>query len=126
MQSENAIPSTFKLSLGKSLAFAILASFFISATQFYFKIGSIEVDLSHPWTLFLSLKIWFGVFFYLVAFYWTMKAYQCGEISVVLPVLSLCDVWNVCLAVLVLHEPLTGFRILGTSLILLGILVVSR
>lgn len=113
-------------SLRRALLFAILASGFISATQFYFKLGSAEILLTAPLTWLGNPHIALGVFFYLWAFYWTMKAHQCGELGLVLPVLSLCDVWNVLLAVFILHEPLTPFRILGTLLILVGVAVVSR
>ncbi len=123
--AEAAIPN--RPSVASSVVvFALLASVFLSLAQYYFKIASGAADLHQPGALFLQAKLWLGIGFYLVSFYWTMKAYQGGDISFVLPIVSLCDVWNVLLAHFALGEPITVTRMLGIGIIFSGIIVLTR
>jgi len=108
------------------ILFALLASVFLSLAQYYFKIASGSADLHHPGALFLQIRLWLGAAFYVVSLYWTMKAYQGGDISFVLPLVSLCDVWNVLLGHFALGEPITTTRVLGIGIILTGITVLTR
>jgi len=110
----------------KAFAFAFLASIFISLAQYYFKVsshsgssgGALET-LAHP-------SVYLGLVFYLLSLYWTMRAYQWEDISFVIPVVTLCDVWNVLLAHFSLGEAITPPRIAGIAIILLGIFVLTR
>ncbi|KAB2843007.1 EamA family transporter [bacterium] len=111
---------------GRALGFALLASLFVSFAQWQFKDASAGLSLQHPTAALASPALWWGVFSYVVSLYWTLKAYQWGDISFVLPVVSLCNVWNVVLGYFVLGEPLTAARLLGTALILAGIAVLAR
>ncbi|MFO1463490.1 MAG: hypothetical protein U1F66_06905 [bacterium] len=110
----------------KAIVFALLASVFISLAQFYFKVGSGGVLPGQPASILAQPQVWWGVLFYLVSLYWTMKAYQWGDLSFVLPIVCLCDVWNVLLGYFALGEALTVTRLAGTGIILLGILVLTR
>ena len=110
----------------KAFAFAFLASLFISLAQYYFKISSHSGGSGGALEILVRPALYLGLGFYLLSFYWTMRAYQWEGISFVLPVVTLCDVWNVLLAHFSLGEAVTPTRIVGIAIILLGIFVLTR
>ena len=110
----------------RAVGFAFLASLFVSLAQWQFKDASAALSLQHPTAALVSPALWVGVLSYIISLYWTLQAYRWGDISFVLPIVSLCNVWNVFLGYFALGEPLTPARVLGTALILVGIAVLTR
>jgi len=72
----------------KAFAFAFLASLFISLAQYYFKISSHSGGSGGAFEILVHPAVYLGLGFYLLSFYWTMRAYQWEGISFVLPVVS--------------------------------------
>lgn len=110
----------------RAVVFATLASIFVSLAQWQFKVVGEGLDPATPLAALASSALWIGALSYLASLYWTLKAYQWGDISFVLPIVSLCNVWNVFLGYFVLGEPLTAARLSGTAIILAGIAVLTR
>lgn len=110
----------------KAFVFALLASIFISLAQYYFKVSSHSGSSGGVLEILANPAVYLGLVFYLLSLYWTMRAYQWEDISFVIPVVTLCDVWNVLLAHFSLGEPITPPRIAGIAIILLGIFVLTR
>lgn len=123
--AEKALSSTIGTSW-RAVAFATVASLFVSLAQWQFKEVGGGLDPGHPVGALASPALWIGALSYLASLYWTLKAYQWGDISFVLPIVSLCNVWNVLLGYFVLGEPLTVARLSGTAIILAGIAVLTR
>lgn len=110
----------------RAAGFAVLASLFVSLAQWQFKDASAAMSLRDPTSALASPALWLGGLSYLISLYWTLKAYRWGDISYVLPIVSLCNVWNILLGYFALGEPLTASRLAGTALILAGIAILTR
>lgn len=110
----------------QALSFAFLASLFVSLAQWQFKAASASLSPENPLGALASPALWLGTLSYIISLYWTLQAYRWGDISFVLPIVSLCNVWNIFLGYFILGEPLTAASLLGTALILAGIAVLTR
>ena len=74
------------------------------------------------WMLLLTnYPLWTGLACYGVSTLLMVLALRDGELSLLYPVISLTYIWVMFLSVLVLHEPLTQWKVAGISLICLGV-----
>lgn len=100
---------------------------FGGVAQYLFKKSTTHAlfTLSHGsvnWTaLVTNYPLWIGLAFYGVSTLLMVLALRDGELSLLYPVISLTYIWVMFLSVLLLHEPLTAWKIGGVGLICLGV-----
>lgn len=100
---------------------------FGGAAQYLFKrsTGHALVTITNgsvDWMAILTnYPLWIGLAFYGVSTLLMVLALRDGELSLLYPVISLTYIWVMFLSVLLLHEPLTAWKIAGVSLICLGV-----
>jgi drug/metabolite transporter (DMT)-like permease len=68
-----------------------------------------------------NYPLWIGLAFYGVSTLLMVLALRDGELSLLYPVISLTYIWVVFLSVLLLHEPLTVWKMGGVALICSGV-----
>lgn len=68
-----------------------------------------------------NYPLWIGLACYAVFTLLITLALRDGELSLLYPVISLTYIWVVFISVLVLHEPLTVWKIAGVCLICSGV-----
>ena len=66
-----------------------------------------------------------GISLYIIATVFYVFALREGHLSVLYPMVSLTYIFIIMLSVKKLHEPLNKFKIIGTSLIIIGIILIG-
>lgn len=111
----------------QSLMLVFCCTIFGGVAQYLFKISTKQAVLTVPgggvnWMSVISnYPLWIGLAFYGVSTLLMVLALRDGELSLLYPVISLTYIWVVFLSVLLLHEPLTAWKMAGVSLICLGV-----
>ena len=85
-------------------------------------IGQLLWKLSVSHGLFLLIS---GFALYGVGALVMLRAYRYGSLSVLQPMLSMNYVLTVILAVMILHEKLTLFKIIGIGIIIIGVILIG-
>ena len=76
--------------------------------------------------LFLSLNIITGILCYIgsmILFFYLLSHFK---LSVIIPIMALTYIFNLLSAYLIFHEKLSIYSVLGTFVVILGILIISR
>ena len=77
-------------------------------------------------SLLLSWQIWIGVGFYVFSMLLYFYMLSNFKLSVLMPVLCLTYIFNIVIAKLVFNESIGMTQLLGTAIIIMGLLVLSR
>ena len=78
------------------------------------------------WGLISSPYIWIGVIFYgcsMLLFFFMLSNFK---LSAMMPVLCMTYILNIVIAKIVFGESIAGMQMLGTAIIIIGLLVLSR
>ncbi|MDR3717745.1 MAG: EamA family transporter [Bryobacteraceae bacterium] len=100
---------------------------FGGVAQYLFKRGTAQAFLAvqggaiHWMPLLTDYPLWIGLSCYGVSTLLMVLALRDGELSLLYPVISLTYIWVMFMSVLLLHEPLTVWKVAGVSLICLGV-----
>ena len=73
-----------------------------------------------------NFSLLLGVFFYALGAVLLIYALRYGELNVLYPIISLTFVWVTILSFLFLNEPLSFFKVTGTSTILFGVVLITK
>ena len=110
-----------------SIIFYLLAAFLGALGQYLYREGAAQVQISNPLSLITNAKILLGVACYVgVMLLFIVGLKKGGQLTVLYPIYATTFIWAALIGVLVLGENLTLFRILGTALIILGVIFVVR
>ncbi len=105
----------------------LLAAFLGALGQYLYREGATQVQLSSPLSLITNAKILLGVVCYVaVMLLFVVGLKKGGQLTALYPVYATTFIWAALIGVLILGENLTLFRILGTALIILGVVFVVR
>jgi drug/metabolite transporter (DMT)-like permease len=123
---------SFRFTHSQSLMLVFCCTLFGGAAQYLFKRSTTHAMLtmangSVNWmSLLTNYPLWIGLACYGVSTLLMILALRDGELSLLYPVISLTYIWVIFLSVLVLHEPLTAWKIAGVALICLGVALLGR
>jgi drug/metabolite transporter (DMT)-like permease len=123
---ELARPS-FRFTHAQSLLLVFCCTLFGGVAQYLFKrsTGHALFTLTNgsvDWMAILTnYPLWIGLACYSVSTLLMVLALRDGELSMLYPVISLTYIWVIFLSVLLLHEPLTVWKMGGVALICSGV-----
>jgi drug/metabolite transporter (DMT)-like permease len=100
----------------------LFASLLGAVGQIFFKKGSVNFQLLNA---FKNWNFIVGVAFYAVALIMTMFAYKKAQVSILYPIVAFSYIFTVLLAGIFLKEPITLFKILGSSVIIGGVVLIN-
>jgi drug/metabolite transporter (DMT)-like permease len=110
-----------------AVALYLIAALAGAVGQYLYKLGAAQVDLGRPVSLITNPWIVAGIGCYLaVMLLFVAGLRRGGQLTVLYPVYATTFIWSAAIGTLVLGEPLTGFRAVGTALIILGVFFVVR
>ena len=112
---------SFRFSRRQSVALVIGCTLVGAAAQILIKWGANGLVTSSPWAMLSNPPLVAGYGLYAVSTVLLVLALRDGELSVMYPIISMTYVWVLLLSVLVFHESLNLFKILGISVIVFGV-----
>lgn len=101
---------------------ALLCTFFISAGQLFYKLGSEKVVSILS---FFNIFVIIGVLSYFLGSFLYIIALKRGELSVIAPVLALNYVWVALLSIMFLAETVNAVRWLGIASVVVGVGIIG-
>ncbi len=105
----------------------LVAAFLGAVGQYLYKGGAAQVQLSKLVSLFTNVRIILGILCYIgVMFLFIFGLKKGGQLTVLYPIYATTFIWAALIGVLVLGESVTLFKILGTVLIIAGVVFVVR
>ncbi|MCB0197412.1 MAG: hypothetical protein KDJ65_36025 [Anaerolineae bacterium] len=103
----------------------IVSSVLIALGQFCFKLAATHIEVGQPQTLILNPAIWLGIAIYIISFPVMLHSYKLWSLSKAFPLVSLSLVWSAALAVTLLSEVITVYRLTGAILIMVGAAIIG-
>jgi len=119
--------TSFTFSYRQSLLLVFCCTLFGGVAQYLFKLGTTQAFQAFQaggvnWiALCTDYPLWAGLSCYGISTLLMVLALRDGELSLLYPVISLTYVWVMFLSVLLLHEPLTFWKVGGVTLICGGV-----
>ncbi len=108
----------------KSIIAILLATFFISMAQIFFKIGS--QSLNYEWSSFVfNLPLFFGFSSYAVGAVLVILAIKGNALTIIYPIVTSSYVWVFLISVYYFDEIFSLSKILGILMIVLGIIIIN-
>lgn len=110
----------------KGIALVFGCTLLGAAAQIFMKTGANTI--SHPglWGIITSPPLMTGYCLYGLSTLLLVVALKEGELSLLYPVIALTYVWVTILSVLIFHETLNPFKVLGIATIVAGVCVLGR
>jgi multidrug transporter EmrE-like cation transporter len=90
------------------------------------KFGANSLESTNPLDMLTNPPLFFGYALYGFATVLLVLALRDGELSILYPVISLTFAWVAILSVLILGETLNPYKLVGVSIIILGVAVLGR
>ncbi len=110
-----------------SIVSYVFAALLGALGQYLYKEGAAQVQFSNPTSLFTNAKIILGILCYIgVMLLFVVGLKKGGQLTVLYPVYATTFIWSALIGYLVLGESVTLFKILGTALIIAGVVFVVR
>lgn len=112
-----------KNSIGKKylgIILMLMCTVFASTGQVFFKFASEQISLN-PLLLIQNIPLMIGLFSYGLGAVLFTVALRLGDLSLLFPLLALNFVWVMILSSLIFSEVITGFKILATIFIIIGV-----
>jgi multidrug transporter EmrE-like cation transporter len=110
-----------------SIVAYLFAAFLGALGQYLYKEGAVQVQLSNLSSLVTNPRIILGILCYIgVMFLFIVGLKKGGQLTVLYPVYATTFIWAALIGFFVLGESFTLFRILGTALIVTGVVFVAR
>ncbi|MFH1840230.1 MAG: EamA family transporter [Nanoarchaeota archaeon] len=101
----------------KIILLMLFCTLFTTSGQTFYKLGA-----SNGFNIIYLLL---GLCFYGIGAVGLLKALKLGELSFVYPILALSYIWVTIISVVFFHESITLIRILGSSTIFLGVIILG-
>jgi drug/metabolite transporter (DMT)-like permease len=128
----SSLPRT--LSRKESVLLVVFCTFISAAAQVFFKIGANQLKsaggaaavVNKPWILLQNFPLIGGLALYGLFTLFFIFALRDGELSVVYPIITLNYVWVMLLSVVLFHEALNPFKVVGVAAIMLGVMIVGK
>lgn len=92
------------------------------------KASELLLDNKNTWIFNSSglILVLFGMLCYSIAFFLTLKIYKSNELSVITPLMmGMIFIFTIIISILIFNEPVSTKKIAGSSLIIIGVLLVS-
>lgn len=129
LESENcpaSMTASFRFSHRQCVALVFGCTILGAAAQILMKIGS--AVLAHPdfRSIATSVALLAGYALYGLSTVLLILALRDGQLSVLYPVVSLTYVWVTVLSVVIFHESLNLFKVLGVATIVVGVAILGR
>lgn len=124
--AELTSPTPFRFSRQQSLVLVFLCTLFGVAAQFLIKTSTQHGAISNLHTLLQNYWLLSGLALYGISTVLLTLALRDAELSLLYPVISLTYVWVTILSVLVFHEALTPFKVLGVAVICAGVAMLGK
>lgn len=112
---------SFRFSHRQSIGLVFLCTLFGVAAQYFIKSSGMQVAQITLPALLANWHLWAGLSLYGVSTGLLILALRDGELSLLYPVISLTYVWVTILSVLVFHERMTLWKIVGIAVICTGV-----
>ena len=110
-----------------SIVAYVVAAFLGALGQYLYKEGAAQIQFSNLASLFTNARIILGILCYIgVMLLFVVGLKKGGQLTVLYPVYATTFVWAALIGFFVLGESFTLFRILGTALIIAGVVFVVR
>ena len=122
--TQQARPS-FRFTHRQSVALVFGCTFLGAAAQILMKTGSGVVSTLNIMAILTNVSLFGGYCLYGVSTVLLMLALRDSELSILYPIISLSYVWVSILSVIVFHETLNAFKLLGISTIVIGVAVLG-
>ena len=132
---QNEKPS-FRFSKRQAIALVCGCTLFGAAAQILFKFGAnqltnltLEALAANPMMILqiiIEPPLFAGYFLYGLSTILLTLALRDGELSVLYPVISMTYVWVTLLSVVIFHETLNPFKVLGLASIVFGVAMLGR
>ncbi len=97
-----------------------------AAAQVLMKTGANALTGAGPLAMLTNLPLLAGYCLYGLSTILLVLALRHGELSILYPVISLTYVWVTCLSVVIFRESVNPFKVLGVSVIVVGVAVLGR
>ncbi len=97
-----------------------------AAAQVLIKTGANVLTSTGPLAMLTNLPLLAGYALYGLSTILLVLALRHGELSILYPVISLTYVWVTALSVVIFHESIHAFKILGVCMIVFGVGVLGR
>ncbi len=95
-------------------------------SQILIKMGAGTLSHSSPLAMLTSPPLFAGYALYGISTILLVVALRDAELSLLYPIIALTYVWVAGLSVVVFHEPLNFFKVVGITTIVLGVGVLGR
>ena len=110
-----------------SIVSYLFAAFLGALGQYLYKEGAVQVQLSNLASVFTNPRILLGILCYIgVMSLFVLGFKKGGQLTVLYPVYATTFIWAALIGFFVLGENFTLFRVLGTVLIIAGVVFVVR
>ncbi|MDX2152692.1 MAG: hypothetical protein SFV54_18265 [Bryobacteraceae bacterium] len=114
-----------KVSRG-SVLLVFLSTFIGAIAQMLIKTGAATLTGTGPLAMITNPRLMAGYSLYGLVTGLIILALRKGQLSILYPIISLTYVWVTILSVFVLNESLNPFKLLGVSVIVVGVGVLGR
>jgi uncharacterized membrane protein len=108
-----------------AILLTIFATFIGAFGSLYLKKGSKHVSKDF-FKLITNYELLFGIFLFLFSSVFYITALKYGELSLLYPITSVSYIWVSLLSVKFLNENMNKYKWLGITLIVIGVVFISR
>lgn len=116
-----AVKPSFRFSHRQSVGLVFLCTLFGVAAQYLIKTGANHLQSASVVDMLQNAPLVAGYSLYGISTGFLILALRDGELSLLYPVISLTYVWVTLLSFLVFRESVNAFKIIGVSIICLGV-----
>jgi multidrug transporter EmrE-like cation transporter len=111
----------------RAVMIIVLCTFLAAASQVLMKMGA-DYTKAHPGLMGVVTNplLIAGYGLYAVVTVLIVVAFKDGELSVLYPILSLSYLWVAVLSLLIFHDSLNGYKLIGVTVIICGVGVLGR
>ena len=120
----NQVPRKFAMPRPSIIVF--FCTLIGAISQILIKMGAGTLSHSSPLAMLTSPPLFAGYALYGISTILLVVALRDAELSLLYPIIALTYVWVAGLSVVVFHEPLNFFKVVGITTIVLGVGVLGR
>jgi multidrug transporter EmrE-like cation transporter len=124
--SHDQLRTSFRFSHGQSVALVFCCTLLGAAAQILMKSGAGVLSTLNIVAILTNLSLFAGYCQYGASTFLLVLALRDSELSILYPIVSLSYVWVTILSVMIFHETLNFFKVLGISTVVIGVAVLGR
>ncbi len=118
--------SPIKVMLEHSVLLVFLCTLIGAAAQILLKIGASQLVSANPLRMLLNPWIFCGYALYGMSTALLILALRKGQLSLLYPVKSHTYVWVTILTLLIFHESMNPYKVIGLAVVVAGVAVLGR